>query len=122
MTLTMTHLNAIIIGSAIVVAGAVITFNLPRYQYAATIVRSVDSSGSEKVEERELVFDMVSAELHERQRLVLVFAPTNAVVAYGNVHKPTRPLDIWKRQREAFGDKFFNFKEWREWKANNERD
>ena len=105
----------LIIGVSIIIAAELVVRNLPRYQFFETKVESEDYGVHSSTYET-YVFDMVSGCLYSRT-LLITYNESGRKSGSIVVAAPKRPLvDVWKKQREVFGDKWFSAEEWKSWK------
>lgn len=113
------HINAIIIGVAIVIAAVLIVRSLPRYQYGEHVVsENLDGATSETTEA--YVFDMVTGKKYTHSFWMFIPANANAQETRTRTKSWKEPkhsvLETWTKQREVFGTEMVDGKKWKAWK------
>ena len=112
------YINAIIIGAAIVIAAVILVLNLPLYHYGEYIrkekIGNVDTDTTERY-----VFDMVTGKKysHTLWKFIIDKDPAKAHAEFSSEKEPKHSiLEVWAKQREIFGSKMIDVKEWKAWK------
>ena len=112
------HINAIIIGVAIVIAAVLVVRSFPRYQYGENIHTDKSEHGTTETTEA-YVFDMVTGKRYTHS--FFMYLPNDRSDTPRTLITPSKEprhsvLEAWAKQLELFGTKPTDGKQWKAWK------